>query len=89
MKIGFIGMGIMGSRMAANLQQEGYELVVHNRTPEKIQNLITKGASIADSPAEVARQAKIIFTMLPHPEAVREIVLGENGFLTACQTDTL
>ena len=89
MKIGFIGMGIMGSRMAANLQQQGHELVIYNRTPEKAQDLITKGVSLAHTPVEVAREAKIIFTMLPHPEAVREIVLGENGFLTACQTDTL
>ena len=89
MKIGFIGMGIMGSRMAANLQKQGYELIIYNRTPGKAKNLSANGASIADTPVEVARQTKIIFTMLPHPDAVEEVALGTNGFLNACQADSL
>lgn len=64
MKIGFIGLGIMGSRMAANLLKHGHALVVHNRTPEKAEPLLTKGAGWASSPA-AAQQADILFTMLP------------------------
>lgn len=71
MKIGFIGLGIMGNLMALNLQAEGYELIVHNRTKEKANELIAGGATWADSPAEVASQVNILFTMLAHPEAVR------------------
>ncbi len=54
MKIGFIGLGIMGSRMAANLQKHGYDLVVFNRTRTKAQPLIDDGATFAESPAKVA-----------------------------------
>ncbi len=86
MKIGFIGMGIMGSRMAANLQKQGYELVVYNRSPEKTAPLVEKGALKAKNPAAVAEQVDILFTMLAHPEAVRKTALGENGFLDALKS---
>src|SRR5437764_5391801 len=80
-KIGFIGLGIMGSRMAANLQKHGHSLVVFNRTREKAEALMAKGAASADSPGALALQVEVIFTMLAHPEAVEEAALGENGFL--------
>jgi 3-hydroxyisobutyrate dehydrogenase/glyoxylate/succinic semialdehyde reductase len=80
MKIGFIGLGIMGSRMAANLQQHGHALAVHNRTRQKAEPLLAGGAQWADSPAEVAADVEILFTMLAHPEAVEEAALGKNGF---------
>jgi 3-hydroxyisobutyrate dehydrogenase/glyoxylate/succinic semialdehyde reductase len=63
MKIGFIGLGIMGSRMASNLLQRGCSLVVSNRTRAKADALVAGGASWADSPAAVAEQVEIIFTM--------------------------
>ena len=81
MKIGFIGLGIMGSRMAANLQKGGYSLVVYNRTRDKAEPLLAQGAVWADSPAAVAAEAQIVFTMLAHPEAVRQAALGKDGFL--------
>src|SRR5437660_8519850 len=81
MKIGFIGLGIMGSRMAANLQKHGHSLVVFNRTREKAEPLVAEGATWADSPAALALQAEVIFTMLAHPDAVEEAALGEDGFL--------
>src|SRR5205823_11581104 len=81
MKIGFIGLGIMGSRMAANLQKQGHSLVVFNRTREKAGPLIAEGAKWADSPAALALQVEVIFTMLAHPDAVEEAALGEDGFL--------
>lgn len=81
MKIGFIGLGIMGSRMARNLQKDGQELVVYNRTREKAADLVANGAALADSPAVVGEQVDLLFTMLAHPQAVEETALGEDGFL--------
>jgi len=81
MKIGFIGLGIMGSRMAANLQKGGHSLVVYNRTRDKAASLISDGAVWADSPAALAAQVDVLFTMLAHPGAVEAAALGEDGFL--------
>ena len=66
MKIGFIGLGIMGSRMAANLQKAGYSLVVHNRTQAKAEGLLASGATWAQSPADVGRQVHTLFLSLIH-----------------------
>lgn len=79
--IGFIGLGIMGSRMANNLLNNGFELIVHNRTKEKAEDLINNGAKWAESPREVAKNADIIFTMLSNPQVVENTALGEDGFL--------
>jgi len=83
MKIGFIGLGIMGSRMAANLRSAGHTVVVHNRTREKAEHLLSLGATWAASPADVALEAEAVFTMLAPPEAVRQAALGRDGFLRA------
>jgi 3-hydroxyisobutyrate dehydrogenase-like beta-hydroxyacid dehydrogenase len=83
MNIGFIGLGIMGSRMAANLQKHGHSLTVFNRTREKADELLSRGATWADSPAAVAAKSDVVFTMLAYPEAVREAALGKDGFLRA------
>lgn len=82
MKVGFIGLGIMGSRMAANLLRKGHELVVHNRTRSKAEPLISAGAVWADTPRDVGEQVKVLFTMLSKPDAVAETaLLGKNAFL--------
>jgi 3-hydroxyisobutyrate dehydrogenase-like beta-hydroxyacid dehydrogenase len=80
-KIGFIGLGIMGSSMAANLLKKGYSLVVYNRTSAKAGPLIRQGAVQAGSPSAVGEQADVLFTMLGNPQAVQETAEGENGFL--------
>jgi 3-hydroxyisobutyrate dehydrogenase-like beta-hydroxyacid dehydrogenase len=82
MKIGFIGLGIMGSRMAANLQKHGYPLVVFNRTRAKAEPLLGPCGTLAESPADLAYRVDVLFTMLPHPDAVEQAALGENGFLS-------
>src|SRR5258707_15528211 len=82
MNTGFIGLGIMGSRMAASLQKCGHSLVVHNRTREKAEPLLSSGAAWADSPAGLATQAEVVFTMLAHPDAVEDAALGGEGFLS-------
>ena len=89
MKIGFIGLGIMGSRMAANLQKHGDALVVFNRTGAKAKPLLDKGASFAESPAKLAEQVDVLFTMLAHPDAVGQAALGANGFLNHLQSNAL
>jgi 3-hydroxyisobutyrate dehydrogenase/glyoxylate/succinic semialdehyde reductase len=82
MKIGFIGLGTMGSRMAANLLNHGHSLVVYNRSRAKADPLITDGAKWADSPAALAQQVEILFTMLASPGVVEEAALGKDGFLS-------
>jgi len=69
--------------MAENLQKHGHDLVVFNRTRQKAERLLAHGATWADSPAALAAQAEIVFTMLAHPEAVKEAALGQDGFLPA------
>src|SRR6266567_4083010 len=89
MKIGLIGLGIMGSRMAANLQQQGYSLVVFNRTRAKAESLLGPCGTFSDSPAKLAEQVDVLFTMLAHPDAVEQAALGTNGFLNHLRPNTL
>jgi 3-hydroxyisobutyrate dehydrogenase-like beta-hydroxyacid dehydrogenase len=90
MKVGFIGMGIMGSRMAANLLKKGHELVLYNRTREKAKPLLDQGASWADTPADVGRRVPVIITMLSKPDAVAEVaLLGKHSLLDAMLPDSL
>src|SRR5213596_4227666 len=89
MKIGFIGLGIMGSRMAAKLQKHDYSLVVFNRTRDKAQPLLDRGATLADSPPKLAEQVDVLFTMLAHPDAVEQAALGANGFLDRLRPNAL
>lgn len=90
MRIGFLGTGIMGSRMAANLIAHEYTLTVHNRTKEKTEDLIKLGAKWADSPANLAGDSDCVITMLAHPRAVESAALdAESGFLDTLQPGTL
>jgi len=89
MKIGFIGLGIMGSRMAADLQKNGHPLVLFNRTPAKAKPLVGPCGTLADSPATLAEQVDILFTMLANPAAVEESALGDNGFLDHLRSDAI
>src|SRR5215470_6850296 len=89
MKIGFIGLGIMESRMAANLQKHGNSLVVFNRTHAKAEPLLGLGGTFSDSPAKLAEQVDVLFTMLAHPDAVDQAALGPNGFLDQLKPNAL
>ncbi|MDP8942694.1 MAG: 2-hydroxy-3-oxopropionate reductase [Actinomycetota bacterium] len=77
--IGFIGLGIMGWPMAENLREEGYELVVYNRTEEKADEFVEGGGEKATSPREAAERSDVVITMLPESPQVEEMVLGEDG----------
>jgi 3-hydroxyisobutyrate dehydrogenase-like beta-hydroxyacid dehydrogenase len=82
-RIGFIGLGIMGSRMAANLQDYGCELVVFNRSRDKADALLRNGATWGETPAGTAASVSMLFTMLSEPEVVAAMALGDSGFLSA------
>lgn len=81
-KIGFIGLGIMGGPMAANLVEAGFEVTGYNRGRAKVDRLVAAGGRGADSVADVVRDADVVVTMLPDSPDVREIVLGADGVLT-------
>src|SRR5579875_1253293 len=81
MKIGFIGLGMMGSGRAANLQKAGHELVVHDLRRAAAEPYVAKGAQWAETPRAVAEAAEIVFTSLPGPPEVEEVALGANGLL--------
>ena len=77
--IGFIGLGIMGRPMAANLMQAGHTLVAYNRSRDKLDELVQAGAQAAGSPREVAERSEVVITMLSDSPDVEEVVLGEDG----------
>lgn len=80
-RIGFIGLGIMGTPMARNLRRAGYELVVHNRSRPPVNALLAEGATDGRSPRAVAERCETVITMLPDSPDVREVVLGAGGVL--------
>jgi len=82
MKIGFIGLGMMGSGMAANLQKAGHDLVVHDLRRAAAEPYLTAGAVWADSPRAVAEAAEVVFTSLPGPPEVEAVALGDNGLFS-------
>lgn len=82
MKVGFIGLGQMGSAIATNLLNAGHELTVWNRSPDKAKELVAAGAQLAASPAEAA-QGEVVMSMLSDDAAVEAVVYGENGILGA------
>ena len=88
-KVGFIGLGIMGKPMARNLMKAGYDLVVHNRSREPMEELANEGAQTAGSPKEVAQNSDTIITMLPDSPQVREVVAEENGVLEGVEEGSL
>ena len=88
-RVGFIGLGIMGMPMARNLMDSGYELTVHNRSPEKAEELGKKGAVVAATPREVAQKSDVVITMLPDSPQVREVVAGEDGVLVGISEGAL
>jgi 3-hydroxyisobutyrate dehydrogenase len=83
MLIGFIGLGTMGAHMAANLQSQGYRLIVHDLHKEAAARHLGNGAQWATSPRVLAEQADVIFTSLPEPADVEMVALGPDGLLAA------
>jgi 3-hydroxyisobutyrate dehydrogenase-like beta-hydroxyacid dehydrogenase len=81
MVVGFIGLGTMGGRMAANLQKAGYRLVVHDLHRQAASHHLAAGATWADTPRALAGQVDVIFTSLPEPADVETVGLGPDGLV--------
>ncbi len=81
MKLGFIGLGIMGKPMAKNLLKAGHELVVYDIVTKNVEDVVQAGAVAANSGKEVAQQCKIVITMLPNSPHVKAAVMEDNGIL--------
>lgn len=80
-RIGFIGLGIMGQSMAGHLLAAGHSLAVYNRSRDKAQALVERGAQWCASPAEVAAQSDIVITMVGYPSDVEQVWLGPQGII--------
>ena len=87
-KLAVIGLGAMGSRIAGRLHERGHELVVWNRDPAKTEPLTALGASAAETPADAARRADAVITMLSGPQALREVTEGASGVAAAASGST-
>lgn len=81
MRVGFIGMGIMGRPMSINLLKAGFDVTVYNRTPGRAQEVVAAGAKEAASPSELAAATDYIITCVTGPEDVKEVILGPNGVI--------
>ena len=84
--VGFIGVGVMGSSMAGHLLAAGHPVFVFNRTRARAEQLLAKGATWCETPAEVARRAPFVITMVGTPDDVRSVYLGEAGISTQAQS---
>ena len=85
MKIGFIGLGVMGAPMAANIVKAGHELTVYDRSPQAVAALVKLGAKSAACGREVGQASEIVVTMLPEPQHVDEAILGPDGVAEGLQ----
>ena len=81
LKVGYIGLGLMGKSIARNILKAGFPIVVHNRSRAAVDELVAEGATAANSPIEVAEQVDVVFTNLPDTPDVEKVVLGENGII--------
>lgn len=79
MKVGFIGIGVMGAPMALNILKGGHQLTVFDRSQEAMDKLVQAGAKAATTAKEVGAASDIVVTMLPEPQHVDEVVLGKDG----------
>ncbi|MBQ7197355.1 MAG: 2-hydroxy-3-oxopropionate reductase [Synergistaceae bacterium] len=89
MKVGFIGLGIMGKPMAKNVRKAGYDLIVNTLDPKTIEEFVALGAEGAKSAAEVASKADVIITMLPNSPQVRDVCLGKGGIIETATSKTV
>ncbi|KAF0689058.1 Aste57867_19439 [Aphanomyces stellatus] len=82
LRVGFIGAGIMGKSMCGHIMKGGYPVTTFSRTPSKCQSLVDQGARLVGSPAEVAQNSDVVFTIVGYPSDVRQVILGDSGVLS-------
>jgi 3-hydroxyisobutyrate dehydrogenase len=85
-RIGWIGTGVMGRSMCGHLISAGYRATVFNRTRSKLDDLVALGATVVDSPKQVAEQSDVVFTIVGFPHDVEQVILGEEGVLAGCRS---
>lgn len=85
LRVGYIGLGLMGKSIARNILKAGFPVVVHNRSRAAVDELIAEGATSASSPAEAAQQADVVFTNLPDSPDVEKVALGEKGIVAGAK----
>ena len=88
-KVGWIGTGVMGQSMCSHVIKAGYEVSVYNRTKEKAEELIKRGAQWCANPKKVAEKSDIVFTIVGFPNDVKEVYLGENGILSGIKKGSI
>ena len=88
MKVGFIGIGLMGQHMVKHIINAGHDLVVYDLNKKATDEIVSMGATFADNPAQVAAMTEVIFTSLPRPQDVEEVTLGEGGILSGASKNT-
>src|SRR5688572_29045639 len=88
-RVGFAGLGIMGSGMARNLAQKGFEVRVWNRTASRAEPLRASGVQISDSPAALAASSDAVCTCVADPPALREVAFGERGLFAGARKGQL
>jgi 3-hydroxyisobutyrate dehydrogenase-like beta-hydroxyacid dehydrogenase len=88
-KIGFIGLGLMGKPMAANLLRAGFPLTVWNRTKAKADDLVRAGAKSADSPRKVGAESDVLITIVSDPPALEDVLFGANGAMEGLRSGSL
>lgn len=87
--LGWVGLGNMGRPMSKRLLEAGYSLTVYNRTKEKTKEIAAMGAKVAETPAELARECDVVFTMIADSAALEEVTLSENGILSAAKPNSI
>ncbi len=87
--VAVIGLGIMGGPMAANLVRSGFDVVGYNRSPAKVETLVSAGGRGASSIAEAVAEADVILTMVPDSPDVEEVALGEDGIIAHARAGSM
>lgn len=88
-RIGWMGTGVMGSSMCGHLMTAGFTTTVYNRTKDKAQGLLDKGAKWGATPQAVAEQSDVVFTIVGYPRDVRQVILGDDGALAGCKSGSV
>lgn len=89
MRVGVVGLGIMGGAMAERLLAMGHTVFVYNRTRQKAESLLAQGAHWADPPAEVAQQCEVVISIVTDPAAVEQVSFGEQGIMPALGAESV